>query len=310
MFGTELSYKEKPAYGIIKRLRRRLLSIFNRWHREGYDVRYVYINKNKFKKVIFRTEANSERIYQDLKAFGPSRHFPTVIGKHRSTLWVEFVQGDTIRNVDTHALTLLADFYAAIYKRDPQLATLRETAIWHTFLQDLCFLHDVKILNQSLHRELMDANGIIPSAVWIGFDYTDPITANIVLRQDKNVICAIDIKNLYSGVLIGRGIAKARSRWLSDKLTESFFEQLTLKGAPDFRAYLPFLEMLNQVTRAKSMVLRGQMKSLRPAGLNQCLEGLIQQAKAAYDKPTRLPVERQKGAGDYARIDATGRPAR
>lgn len=312
MFGSERAYQEKPAYGIAKRLRRRLLSAFSLWDRKGYDVRYVYINKKQYKKVIFRTEAMANRVYADLKAFGPSRHFPAVVGKQWSTLWVEFVRGSTIRKVDENSLPLLADLYAAVYKRQSRLVALRETLAWHDFYRDLCFLHEVKILSDRPYRELIEhSHEIIPAMVWVGFDYRDPITANLVLRKDEDAVCAIDIKNIYSETLIGRGIAKARSRWLSDALTGSFFEQLRSKGAPDFRAYLPFLEILNQVTRAKGMVLSGQIKSLRPAELNQRIDGVILQARAraACRKQTQIGDGSQDQAGDHAHIDpVAGQP--
>lgn len=311
MFGKERGYREKPAYGIAKRLRRSLLSIFSRWHRKGYDVRYVYINKKQYKKIIFRTEAMANRVHADLKAFGPSRHFPAVVGKQWSTIWVEFVKGSTIRKVDENSLPLLADLYAAIYRRHSRLVVLRETLAWHDFYRDLGFLNEIKILNDQPYRELIDhSHEIIPERVWVGFDYRDPITANLVLRKNEDAICAIDIKNIYSETLIGRGIAKARSRWLSDALAGSFFEQLTSKGAPDFRGYLPFLEMLHQVTRAKSMVLEGQIKSLQPIKFNQGFDKLILQARTACREQTQPSDERLDHAGNHVPIDATGHPAR
>src|SRR5690606_6822011 len=99
-------------------------------HREGYDVRYVYINKKKYKKVIFSTEVMADRVQADLKAFGPSRHFPTVVGKYQNTLWVEFIRGSAIRKVDENNLALLTDLYAAVY-RHSRLVSLRETPTWH-----------------------------------------------------------------------------------------------------------------------------------------------------------------------------------
>ncbi|MCO6441876.1 MAG: hypothetical protein J5I81_12520 [Nitrococcus mobilis] len=305
-------YKEKPAYGVTKRFRRRLLSVFNLWNREGYDVRYVYINKKRYKKVIFHSESKTNRVHGDLTAFGPSLHFPAVIGQHRNTVWVEFVQGPAIRSVDTGNLTRLADFYAAVYRRRHRLVALCDTIEGHDFYRDLEFLHDTELLSDRLYRDLVDhRDEIVPAMVWVGFDYTDPITANLVLRKDTNVICAIDIKNLYSETLIGRGIAKARSRWLSDGLTEPFFEQLLAKGAPDFQGYLPFLEVLYQVRRTKTMVLQGQIKSLRPAELNQRLEGSIQQARAASRRQqARCSAEPHSKQGNPSRMGtAAGQPA-
>lgn len=292
-----MTYQEKPAYGAMKRLRRKLLSIFKRWHRKGYDVRYVHINQKQYKKVIFRTEDLARRVNADLTAFGSSPHFPTVIAQHRDTVWVEFVQGQAICRVDTSNLARLADFYAAVYRRRHRLVALRETTEWHDFYRDLAFLHDTELLSGRLHQELIaQSDEIVPTMVWQGFDYTDPITANLVCRETDGVVCAIDIKNLYSETLIGRGIAKARSRWLSDALTEPFFEQLLAKGAPDVRGYLPFLEILHQVTRAKGMIVRGQIRSLQPTALNQRLERLIRQAKAdSHPQRIRSLAESQRG---------------
>ncbi|MDN5871007.1 MAG: hypothetical protein L0H73_09875 [Nitrococcus sp.] len=310
MFGSERAYREKPAYGIIKRLRRKLLSILNLWHREGYDVRYVFINQKRYKKIVFPSEARAQRVCADQKAFGASRHFPTVVGQRGDTLWVEFVQGRLMGQVDIPILPLVADFYTAVYRREPRLAALREAAIWDDFLRDLNFLHDVKLLSDRCYRELIDhSDEIAPAMAWFGFDYTDPSTENLVVRENKDILCAIDIKNLYSGALIGGGVAKARTRWLSDALTEPFVEQLSLKGAPDFRNCLPFLEILGQVTRAKNIVLKG-VKSLQPGELDQHLERLIPQARATCRAQAQPAVEPLAGVGARAGIDdTTRRPA-
>lgn len=313
MFGSKyLIYEEKPAYGKMKRLRRKLLSIVKRWHRKGYDVRYIYINKKQYKKVIFRTEASARRVHADLTAFGSSQHFPAVIGQHRNTVWVEFIQGPAIRRIDTSGLTRLADFYAAIYGRQHRLVALCDTIEGFDFYRDLKFLHDTELLNDQLYRELVDHHdAIVPAMVWLGFDYTDPITANLIFREADGVVCAIDIKNLYSETLIGQGIAKARSRWLSEALTESFFERLLAKGAPDFQGYLPFLEVLYQVRRTKTMVLQGKIKSLRPTEFNQRFEELIRQARAApCREQLRCSADPHPEQGNSSRMNTiAGQPA-
>lgn len=283
-----VAYREKPAYGITKRLRRKLLSLFNRWNRKGYDVRYVFINEKQYKKVIYHTESRADRVRADLEAFGPGPHFPAVIGQRRSALLVEFIPDRVIGHVDTRTLPLLADFYAAVYKRAPRQTALRKTPLWHELTRDLRFLRDVKVLSEQRFRELIDhSDEIAPATVWFGFDYSDPTTANLVLRKDENVVCAIDIKNLYSNTLIGGGVAKARSRWLTDALTDAFFERLDKNGAPDFRGYLPFLEILNQIRRAKHILLKGRTHALRADEFNQRLGQLIGQTRAACREQTQ-----------------------
>ena len=295
-----VAYREKPAYGITKRLRRKLLSVFNRWNRKGYDVRYVFINEQQYKKVIYHSESRADRVRADLEAFGPSPHFPAVIGQRRSALLLEFIPDRTIGRVDSHALPLVADFYAAVYKRAPRRKTLRETPLWYELTRDLRFLHDVKILNDRCYAELTEhSDEIAPASVWFGFDYTDPAPANLVLRQDENVICGIDIKNLYADALIGAGVAKARSRWLTDSLTDAFFERLDNLGAPDFRSYLPFLEILYQLTRAKHILLKGRTRALRPHEVNRRLGQLIGQSRAAYRERT------QRLSGDQSPLSVT-----
>lgn len=251
------SFRERPAYNLVKRLRRSVLRRLNRWSRGSYDVCYVSVDGRRYKKVTFKTAADADRVFKSLKAFGASPHFPVPAERRENEVLVEFVPGSRIGLVDEGVLEKLSDFYAAVYTRAPRLVSLQESGIWPDFVSHLSFLRQAGALEGAIHDLLYEkGKRLAPERVWVGFDYKDPVTKNLVVREGEDVISAVDIKNLRAGGLIGRGIVKARICWLSAELAQGFVESLIRKGVPDFSAYWPFLELVYETARRKNKLAK------------------------------------------------------
>ncbi|MGV7227602.1 MAG: hypothetical protein ACQ9IQ_02980 [Nitrospirales bacterium] len=83
---------------------------------------------------------------------------------------------------------------------------------------------------------------LIPEQVWVGFEYTDPVLKNFILRTDNWRICVVDVDGLAGNQLLGIGVAKACVRWLAH-YQSLFFSSLTQQGAPDIQKYFSFVEL-------------------------------------------------------------------
>ena len=86
------------------------------------------------------------------------------------------------------------------------------------------------------------AQGVTPESVWVGYEYTDAVLKNFIVAADDGRTCAIDVESLVGGELIGMGYAKASQFWLGDHRSD-FLDHLSSHQGPDFRPYLPFVEL-------------------------------------------------------------------
>lgn len=249
-------YREKPGYAVHRRLRRRLLRALSLWWRKDYDIRFLQAEgQTRYKKVIFNSSDRAIRACDELESFGPSRHFPRLVGRSGNEVWVEFVDGSVLRTIDDDTISRLTDFYAAVYRHGPRLVALSQTTLVPQFNDNLSCLLQQGLLDSSTYEALRQEHSVrTPEQVWIGFDYTDPIKSNLVVKHGDQDICAVDIKNLKSETLIGQGIVKASRRWLSDTLMATFFEQLRHKGAPDFQSYFPYIRIFDSVQRIRGKI--------------------------------------------------------
>jgi hypothetical protein len=278
-FLEDSGFKEKPGYKAGRRLQRGVLRSLGLWRRQRYDIRFVSRQGQlHYKKVIFNTVSQAARISSALEAYGPSQHFPALIGRQHNVVCVAFVHGTPVDVFDEAAFDQLADFYAAVYSRGSRLMPLKNASVWPQFENNLVFLWNGNFFGRGFMEELhAKAKALAPEKVWIGFDYTDPIKNNLMQREAERTICAIDIKNLHADELLGRGLAKARRRWLTEP--SAFFEKLQRKGAPDLEPYFPFIELIDRVQRiraklSKKMPARKRINYLQreTLALSECLK--------------------------------------
>ena len=244
-------YAERSVYPLQKRVARQLMRLLGRWRRKSYDIRIISVDgEPRYKKVVFRDAARAAKAKSDLQGFGPSPHFPGLYKVQDNEVIVDYVFGNVLEHIDNVTIDKLSDFYAAVYKRNPRLELLADTPFVPHFEANLRKLREFGVLDSqysdALQKSIQD---LAPDHVWVGFDYTDPIKNNLVLTGEPTRVCAIDIKNLRSDSMIGRGVAKARRRWLHEAAMPGFMAQLKAKDAPDFSVYFDFIRLYDDIQR-------------------------------------------------------------
>lgn len=200
-------------------------------------------NGKRFKRLILRDTALAAECERNLEAFKGSPHFPSVVIRYEHELWLEYVEGSPITTVDAVLIEKVADFYAATYRLGAQAVKITETAVLYRLQRDLSLLNQVGILSETVYRNLSSvAEKLAPESVWIGFDYVDAVRKNFIVTHRDGLVCGVDADSLRKDQLIGTGVTSALARWLGP-FQNAFFQHLFRDGAPDFRPYLPFIEL-------------------------------------------------------------------
>jgi len=256
-------FPQKSLHPLSRRIRNRFSSLFSNQPPRNQRVYRVEIEGHPVKRVSMADSFEAETHAANLRTFGPDRIYPALILRKENELWVEYIEGDRLREVNRDTLEKLAALFAVMYRRDPLLVPTEKTHHNHALHVDLSFLHSVGVLDAKRYRELdAMADRITPDALWIGYDCTDAIRKNFVLCPDGQVR-AIDVESLRANVPIGSGTAKASVRWLgSDR--EFFLDALTKHSVPDFRPYMSFLELAFCAFWQKNCVLERKKRFIDP----------------------------------------------
>ena len=200
-------------------------------------------NGKRFKRLILRDTALAAEFERNLESFKGSPHFPSVAIRYEHELWLEYVEGSRIAKVDAAIVEKIAAFYAATYRCGAQAVNIAETAVLYRLQRDLSILHQVGILSEAVYRYLRSAaENLAPESVWIGFDYVDAVRKNFIVTHRDGLVCGVDADSLRRDQLIGTGVTSALARWLGP-FQNAFFQHLFRDGVPDFRPYLPFIEL-------------------------------------------------------------------
>ena len=204
---------------------------------------YVTINGHRYKRIVLCDSYLASQIERALEHFSDSGYFPQLITRYERELWVEFVVGERTHTVDEAFVENVADFYATLYSTQARNVDAVESGFPERLHRDLRFLHEIAWLDDRSYRDLdTAAKALRPEHVWLGFDYTDPVLKNFVVRPQDKTICAIDVDGLSGDQLIGMGVMKACVRWMPPH-EDRFFERLARRQVPDFQAYLPFIKL-------------------------------------------------------------------
>lgn len=200
-------------------------------------------NGKRFKRLILRDTALAAEFERNLESFKGSPHFPAVAIRYEHELWLEYVEGSPIAEVDDTLVEKVADFYAATYRRSAQAVNITETAVLYRLHRDLSILNQIGIISEAAYRSLSSAaEKLAPESVWLGFDYVDAVRKNFIVTPRDGLVCGIDADSLRQDQLIGTGVISALTRWLGP-FQNAFFQHLFRDGVPDFRPYLPFIEL-------------------------------------------------------------------
>lgn len=256
---------ETAAFRLARRARYLLSRVVGNRLQNSQRTRFVTRNGRRFKRLILRDTALAAEFERNLDAFTGSPHFPQVAIRYEHEVWLEYVEGSPITAVDVPLVEKIADFYAVTYRRRPQAVPLAETTIPFCLRRDLHILKRVGILSDATHRTLGSAvDALAPETVWIGFDYVDAVLKNFVVTRRGERVCGIDVESLRRDQLIGIGVANALARWL-DPFRAVFFQRLFRdEDVPDFRPYLPFVELCQIAAWTKLYFFEKKRKRIRP----------------------------------------------
>lgn len=227
----------------LKRIKYFLSRLFGTRLQKAKGIHFVTVNGCRFKRLILCDSYLACEIERYLENFTQSGFFPHVVARYEHEIWLEYVEGVSIRSVDEQLVLKIAEFYATVYEKNSVLMDTKKSQIPDRLLQDLRFLHQIGILTQASYQDLQIAlPDLIPEQVWVGFEYTDPVLKNFILRTETGRICVVDVDGLAENQLLGIGVAKACVRWLGP-YRALFFSSLAKQGVPDFQKYFSFVEL-------------------------------------------------------------------
>ena len=196
------------------------------------SLHFVTINGQQFKRMVLCDSYLAVEIERNLECFRGSGIFPNIIIRYEREIWVEFVEGNPIKEIGGPLVEKMANFYSRLYAEAPRLVETDKTIFPDRLDRDLHFLNQVGILSDGLLGDLRKSADVLrPRHCWIGFDYTDPVRKNFVLNPKTQLLCAVDVEGLVNEYLIGMGAAKALVRWLNP-FKDEFLRLLVTKGVP------------------------------------------------------------------------------
>jgi hypothetical protein len=238
---TQSTRQSSPFF--LKRVRYFLSRLFGTRLQKDKSIHFVTINGHRFKRLILCDSYLADEIERYLGTFIESSYFPRLVARYEREIWLEYVEGISIRSVDEQLVLKIAEFYATVYRANPVLLETKQSTFPARLLQDLHFLRQISVLPQSSYMDLQLAvNNLTPEHVWVGYDYTDPVLKNFIQRPENGQLCVVDVDGLAENQLIGTGVAKACVRWLGP-YQSLFFSSLANQGTPDFQEYFSFVEL-------------------------------------------------------------------
>ena len=237
-----LSIRQSSPF-FLKRVKYFLSRLFGTRLQKAKGIHFVTVNGYRFKRLILCDSYLACEIERHLETFTQFGYFPYVVARYEHEIWLEYVEGTPVRSVDEHFVINLAEFYSTVYGKNPILLKTVQSPFPDRLFQDLRFLYQIGVLTQTTYQDLQAAvPDLIPEEVWVGYDYTDPVLKNFILRTETGRICVVDVDGLAENQLLGIGVAKACVRWLGP-YQSLFFSSLAKQGAPDIQKYFSFVEL-------------------------------------------------------------------
>jgi hypothetical protein len=224
----------------------------------------VTMNGHQFKRLALCDSFLASEIERNLACFQGTGIFPDMVIRYEREIWLEFVEGYPIREIDEALVEKLADFYSRLYSESPRLVETDQTMFPDRLDRDLHFLNQVGILSHKLLGEIRQAVAVLrPGHCWLGFDYTDPVRKNFVLSSKAQLLCAVDVEGLVREHLIGMGPSKALVRWLNP-FKKKFLRLLAIKDGPDIQAYYGYVELCFLAQWMKRAFFERDWKAINP----------------------------------------------
>ena len=252
--------KEKAAYTPMRRLlnhvKRRAGIIPKRM-----DVSFVTINNQHYKRIKFIDHFTSQLAYSMLEDLADCKRFPKVLVQHENELWVEYMQGRLLSNMNDSLCPEFASLYADLYTKSPHQVCAKKF-LTHIEI-NLDFLQKINIIDYRQQQKLLSLLGrITPQKIWIGYDYADAILSNFLIERKTNKLFAIDIDSIRQDCLMGTGLAKANTIWMQDNHLDTVINLMKQQKTPNFYKDLQFIKLHFRSEWLKSLFLRNKRKQL------------------------------------------------
>jgi len=260
---------QTKAHSAARRLYFAVLRRFTAVFSKRQTVHFVRINGRLYKRVVLGDSFEAVQIENALRKVPDGARFPRLIQRHENELLLRFVDGrrfEAERRADRDALArFLGALYATARTGDAGDELAKQLEI------DLDFLVDSGIIDQRLKQRLGDrAAAIRPGEIEYGLDYVDPVEKNFVVADD--VLYAIDVESLRTGIPIGTGVAKAGIHWLSRAQLDAFCGDVESHSGDVFREQFPFVELCFRVGWTRRKLLQGKHAVIRVQRLDELLE--------------------------------------
>lgn len=259
----QLRIRQRSPF-LLKRARYFLSRLFGVRLQKAKSLHFVTVNGQQFKRLILCDASLALEIEQNLNRFRNTGQFPQVVIRYERELWVDYVTGHPIKNIDEGLVEKMAHFYGRLYSEAPVLVQTDKTIFPYRLDRDLHFLNQVGILSDPVAKEVQKTAEIIcPQQCWLGFDYTDPVRKNFVRIPANQQICAVDVEGLVKDYLMGMGAAKALVQWMKP-FKEQFFDILTHNSVPNIQEYYKFVELCFLAQWTKRAFFEKDWKAVQP----------------------------------------------
>ncbi|KPK23003.1 MAG: hypothetical protein AMK69_18760 [Nitrospira bacterium SG8_3] len=259
----QVRVKQRSPF-LLKRARYFLSRFFGVRLQKAKSLHFVTVNGQQFKRLILCDASLASEIEQNLNRFRSTGQFPQVVIRYERELWVDYVTGHPIKNIDERLVEKMAIFYSRLYSDAPVSVQTQKTIFPYRLDRDLHFLNQVGILSDPVVKDVRKTAEIIsPPQCWLGFDYTDPVRKNFLVLPENQQICAVDVEGLVKDYLIGMGAAKALIQWMKP-FKEQFFRGLALNSAPSFQEYYGFVELCFLAQWTKRAFFEKDWKAVQP----------------------------------------------
>ena len=263
--------KFRPANSWWQRWRR----YWRAWRGAGelkrHRVELVAVNGFRCKRVLFDSEPAARQVAGSLTTLEPLERFPKLIERLGKEVRVEYVPGPLARPVRDERELL--DFFSELYCTQACLIGLAESGLLPRLAEDLAFLVQHGRLDfTASERLLVAARSRAPEALWMGYDYIDPVLKNFVLRSDGRAI-GIDIEALLPNQPLGVGLAKARLRWLRPG-PNRVLDAVASAGGPKLADQYSLVEVCFLAGYFRQKIIQRKPRHIRIQSFKSWLEGV------------------------------------
>jgi len=242
-----------PASRGLRQLAQRL---FGKRFVHRHRVHRVRIGDATFKRIRFGDVARAEQAERALEHFEGSAALPRLYARFDDELLVEFVDGERLARIDGACADALARFHAAVHRGGHRLVPAAQSGVLERVERDLALLQRTGVIETGAAGALRAARDrLAPSALRVGWDYTDGVAKNFVWRDDTTLV-GIDVESLAADALVGTGIAKSLSRG-DRELRPRLLEAYTRASGADLEKELPFVELCGELRWLVNRLLKG-----------------------------------------------------